>query len=284
MGNNIQQLIENFDISFESKESEDYLVLTCGIAQTIKEYQIEMISYYKNPRILMIEKCIRDTKIRLCYNVTSRLKLSEYLQKYEQSASKIVSIFTSINSLFSDCSSYLLKPSGFMIHKDYIFADPQTGEIAMVYIPIPVEGDAIQNVKELFLQIVKEQKMQSAPIDRETNITLGDYFASGIIKIPDRHSESQQLIKTGEGSKTKSYKLDEGSKGDEIPEKEIDLLSFRLKKRKLYIYFSCQFVIASIFAIAFPFLKFAAGNLVTYIGMTFLIVAVNVFVIKKIFV
>lgn len=263
MGLNNSKLKE-LDISFEKKGLREYLVLTCGISEDIKEYQIEMINYNNHPGILKIEKCLRDNNIALLYDVTSKVTLSEYLQTYEYNKTTILSIFDYITSVCSDCSSYFLWPSGLLLHEDYIFTDTQTGQIYMIYVPIPIEGKAIENVKEMRRRILNDTKLRINTLVPEDANFQADYR--------DLHF-----------CQSKQYILDEGSVSDKALNKEFKLVSLLIKKRELFTYLVCQFLIALTIAWAAPYFELAVGNIMTYIGMIFIIGAVNIIIINKVF-
>lgn len=148
----------NFDSSLKFKYESDmmhsYAVLESENEAGYVSYQAEMI--IQNPCTGFIPLHIRqeDEKVKMYYNITSKLSLFQYLSRKTLSKMEFLDLIRNINKSLMNYVSYYLDISGFILDKDLIFISPSTGDISLIYVPIPRNKDFINDYKIFLTDLI----------------------------------------------------------------------------------------------------------------------------------
>ncbi len=147
-------LSEIKDISYENDSLGSYLAIKVDAEQKISWYQVEMISNNPCGGILPCVVRRKDNIVLFYYNITSKLSLSKFLKRKALKKYELVCLVAGITNVIMLSKSLLLSDKSFLISCDYIFVNPATLEISLVYLPIKCMHDINIKVKELVKEIV----------------------------------------------------------------------------------------------------------------------------------
>ena len=148
----------NFDSSLKLKYESDmmysYAVLETDNNVGYVSYQAEMI--IQNPCTGFVPLHVRqqDEKVKMYYNITSKLSLSQYLSRKILSRMEFLDLIRNINKSLMNYFSYYLDISCFILDKDLMFISPSTGEISLIYVPISRDKDFINDYKTFLTDLI----------------------------------------------------------------------------------------------------------------------------------
>lgn len=150
----MELLKDLYNVFFENGISTSYLILESSHAVRVKNYQVEMIARNKVENILPLDIRFTDQGTSLYYNITSRLQLSQLLKRRKISMDELINILWSIGKTLIDSKEYLLSEKGFILNEDYIFISPASLQASLVYLPVDIEVDILQDFKDFILRLI----------------------------------------------------------------------------------------------------------------------------------
>ncbi len=147
-------LNEEVEFYYQNDALCSYLVLSFATEQKIIWYQAEMI--LNNPSVGIIPFQVRQVDNRYCiyYDITSKISLNQFLKRKTLKKYELISILSGIINVLIDSRNLLLWDKSFLICSEYMFVNPITLEISLVYLPIKYEQDISSKVKELVKDII----------------------------------------------------------------------------------------------------------------------------------
>lgn len=143
-----------FNFEYENDSTVSYLVLSMSSNEDILEYQLEMIDNNNCPGILDIDARYKNGEVKLCYNITSKLILSQFLKRKKLNKMEFVDILKRITDVLLESNEYFLYDKSFLIHEDYIYINPSTLEVRMIYVPIRLDNDINQSFKDFLVNLI----------------------------------------------------------------------------------------------------------------------------------
>lgn len=184
-----------FKFEYENDSTASYLVLTMASDEDILEYQMEMIDNNNCLGILDLDARYKNDEVKLYYNITSKLVLSQFLQRKKLSKMEFIDILRGITYVLLESREYFLYDKSFLIHEDYIYIDPSTLEIGMVYLPIEFEKDINQSFKDFLVNLI----ISLAKIDEKSSGNyiqrILNYIKKDIFSIYDFHKMLNEIRK-----------------------------------------------------------------------------------------
>lgn len=206
---------ERFKFHYENDSTESILVINMGSKEKVLEYQIEMIGNNSCPGILKLDIRYKNDDIRLHYNITSKLTLYKFLQRKKLNRNEFIDILLGITKPLIDCKEYLLYDKSFLIDEEYIYINPSTLEIGMIYLPLVVET----NISEDFKGFLSNLIISSARMDEKSNgnymTKILNYLKNDVFNICD----FVKLLKELKGNEDKI-----------IRNSEADMMEFEFKR------------------------------------------------------
>lgn len=160
---------ENFGLpfaySFDSDSTSSYLVLNFNNDCKILNHQVEIIC--QNPSSAFVPFHIRreDEKVSIYYNITSKISLSQYLERKTLCKKELLDLLKGITKSLMMHGNYLLNLPGYVIDLDFIYINPATAEVSLVYIPIPCDRDTMK----VYSAFIKDLAVNSANVDDSEN-------------------------------------------------------------------------------------------------------------------
>lgn len=157
--------LEKFEFGYESDASGSFLIVNADVEDKVLTYQIEMIKNNPNKSILPVNLIQKDSKYQFRYSITSRLTLSQYLNRNRLKRDEFINIFYDITKTILDAKVYLLSDKAFIINKDYIYINPDNMEVALVYIPLNFDININDSLKNFTINFI----MYGANIQENSN-------------------------------------------------------------------------------------------------------------------
>ncbi len=136
--------------SYKNDAAASYLVVQMDSNSTLEQYQVEMIAHNPSPRILPFVIEQNNGEIYVRYNITSKLSLNQFLHRRKLTKNELLFILREIAETILGSKNYFLWEESFLLSKDYIYINPESLKVSMVYIPIVSE----QNISEAFRNFV----------------------------------------------------------------------------------------------------------------------------------
>ncbi len=130
-----RQSLKQWRFSYESDASSSYLVIDIGKKADIQEYQVEMIGNNPSQAILPVVIRRENDRIKLCYNVTSKQPLLQFLKREKLNREEVVCILRNITRSLLEYKNYFLSDKYFLLDKQYIYINPATLVVSLAYIP-----------------------------------------------------------------------------------------------------------------------------------------------------
>jgi hypothetical protein len=137
--------LETLEVAYESHASGSNIFIR---AEKIIDYQMQMLTRNKIKRTAEMNVIRREGLSYCCYNITSLLTLSFFLTRRKLAKKELLSILYDISRTLIDCTDYLLDDRGYLIDSNYIYIDPESLKINMIYLPSE-ERERVDTVAEL---------------------------------------------------------------------------------------------------------------------------------------
>lgn len=186
-----------FEYSFTNDSGRSYLVLDFSNGIEPFSHQVEIIN--QNPCSAFVPFHIRckDEFAGIYYNITSKISLSQYLERKQLNKKELLDLLRSINGSLLLHSNYLLDLSGFLLDKHFIYINPATAEVSLIYIPISNEIDALDAYKTFLKDLI----VNSASVDdnaRDNYLQrILNYFKSDAFSLVDFNRLIMDLRNSG---------------------------------------------------------------------------------------
>ena len=152
---------EGLMFAYESTAAASYLVIKCDSRLKVFDYQVSMAAVNKIGRITNFDKKFNNGYTYFYYNITSMLTLSLLLKRRKLSRNEFIRLLADITRLLVDCEGYLLSGSSFILDANYLYINPETLDISMIYIPI----DTGYNITSMLGDFILDLILKHADID-----------------------------------------------------------------------------------------------------------------------
>ncbi len=156
-----------FETAFRVDSGKNYLVLGReGLARDdILGFQVEMMASNKIPGVVPIRLRERNAELEIYYDLTGLVSLKNYLKRQHISKAEFVRLLDDMVSIMSDGCRYYLDSSSFVFSEEYIYLNPVSREVFLLYIPAAIQ----QDVGQSFQTMVVNTLIGSANIDTPDN-------------------------------------------------------------------------------------------------------------------
>ncbi len=149
-----QDLKERFQFTYESGIAGSYLVIRGDAGEKLHNYQVDMIA--SNPRegILPLDVRQKDQSLGFYYNITSRQSLGQFLKRRKIREEEFVRILESMTRTLLEARNYLLRENLFLLDDEFMYVNPNTLDVSLVYLPIQKETGGEQTFKEFLVKLI----------------------------------------------------------------------------------------------------------------------------------
>lgn len=221
-------------ISFEEEEEAD-----------IEKYEFKMLenNYISG---LMKFKLVKDNeKTIFCYDITSKQSLSRILEYKPIGLEDIKKIVLGIIRAITNMERFLLGTCGLLLNTDYIYADPESLDLALCYLPC-IKEEMQSKLSDLFAQILAKIDQN----DHEGVVLAYSLYQeslkdncvfSDLLSIMNKHNKNTKkeiLLKIADAEHNKEdvYESDKAKSIESKTKDRVEIFSikslFRMKKEK----------------------------------------------------
>jgi len=145
---------ERFNFSYGSSAAASHLIISTDASEKVLEYHVEMVANNTIPHIINFDLRRKDSQICFYYDVTSKLVLSQFLKRSRITRSEFLTILSDISKTLVDCKNYLLSDKCFLLDTDYMYINPSSLEVSMIYIPIAFDMDINSEFREFATNLI----------------------------------------------------------------------------------------------------------------------------------
>lgn len=150
----VDKMPEGLEFSYESTATASYLTVNTGLRGDILDYQVSMAAANCIGRMAHFNMKCSDGNTYFYYNITSMLSLSFFLKRRKLGRDEFVSLLSDIARTLVDCEGYLLSGSSFVLDVEYMFINPETLDISMIYLPVERNRDVPLMFKEFVIGLI----------------------------------------------------------------------------------------------------------------------------------
>ena len=305
--NRQNSFIGGFNISIEEDSTKRYLVLNVEEKSNIISYQVEMIKRNHYLGINEMEERIINNNVKFYYLLAKKISLRQYIEEVQPDVENSIKLMDDIASTLLESKKYLLYDSSFLLHEEYIYINPDTREVSLIYVPLKLECDVNDNFRILLKKVLG--CFEKIPLD------VKNYNAECFFNINEFHKKIKEMKycvikeKTNKNEKSKPFKLetaitiasatDSNSDSNEGIEEKADdkdvyealfgkaeeekKQSINGNKKQISIFIIVQAMLALVLGIASPWLN-SLGNITGgYGGVSLIIVAFDLLLLKRLF-
>lgn len=152
--NNI--LAEKIRITAEYEAGQSFMALELLYPENeeIYDYQIEMIANNPRPSIIPFEIRRKNENIIFHYNIASKATLKDFLRYKKFSKYAFVDMLSQVTGTILESSNLFLYEKNFIISESTVYVDPGKGIISILYLPVKMERDHYQELKEFIITLI----------------------------------------------------------------------------------------------------------------------------------
>lgn len=144
---------ERFSVSYERGAATSFLTLKTDLSEKIIYYQVEMIACNRIPHILPFDVRRENEETCLRYNITSLLSLTQFLKR-KINRNELLKIFADVTKAILDSQNYFLCDKGIILDIDYVYINPGSGEVSVVYIPAEFDVDVGSEFRQFVMNVI----------------------------------------------------------------------------------------------------------------------------------
>ncbi len=142
------------ELFYENDVNGSYLVLKPE-GQSLYPHQVAMLMNGSNPALLPFNHRERDGLPYLYYEITSKQPLQMVLYRKKLKQQELLTILLAVVQALITSSTYLLYYQNYLLDENYIYIDPSTLEIRMVYLPYEwVQANSVTALKSLTNRLI----------------------------------------------------------------------------------------------------------------------------------
>jgi len=150
----MEVLEQKLQFNYENSSSASYLTVLVDDSIKIKRFQIEMIACNTIKGIVPVDIRNKNNSTWLYYDITSKQALAQYLSRKKLTKAEFAGVLSDMVSVLIKSSAYLLSEKGFLLHEDYIYINPSTGEICFIYLPFDTEENQIYSFRDFVIKMI----------------------------------------------------------------------------------------------------------------------------------
>ncbi|GMQ57664.1 DUF6382 domain-containing protein [Vallitalea sediminicola] len=149
------------NITYERDAINSYLVIKVDDAISIENYEIEMLERNSIDSFLDINIRTINMEKKLYYNITSKQKLTEILERKKLTSNELKKFFSNLISIVKDCEKYYLDCNKILLQPEMIYINPNGFLPCYVYTPFDNEqgniiDETINLIEFLFDKVSQE--------------------------------------------------------------------------------------------------------------------------------
>lgn len=149
------------NITYERDAINSYLVIKVDNAINIENYEVEMLERNSIDSFLDFNIRTINMEKKLYYNITSKQKLTELLERKKLTSNELKKFFSNLISIVKDCEKYYLDCNKILLQPEMIYINPNGFLPCYVYTPFDNEqgniiDETINLIEFLFDKVSQE--------------------------------------------------------------------------------------------------------------------------------
>ena len=132
---------KDFTVNLVKDVGGSTLVIGLTWEQKTVYHQIKVINRNAPPGIIVMEEKKENNQIKLYYDLKNSLPLSYYIEREEISGEEVIRFLDEIVGVVLESKNYLLFASSFLLQQEYIYFNPDSRKVLLVYLPVKLQGD-----------------------------------------------------------------------------------------------------------------------------------------------
>ncbi|MCT4597593.1 MAG: FHA domain-containing protein [Vallitalea sp.] len=142
--------IQNINISYETDAMNTYMVIKANSDIDIENYEVEMLKRNQIDSFLDLNVQQNNLEKILFYNITSKQRLTEILQRKKLVYQEIIDFYTNLTLVIKNSKRYYLSSHKIILNPSLIYISPDKLTPYFVYTPFKtVDKDIVEELKEL---------------------------------------------------------------------------------------------------------------------------------------
>jgi hypothetical protein len=284
---------KELEFRYESNAASSFLVVGCRTR--VLEFQAKMLENNAIRYIVPVETVKTEGNYNFYYNITSRISLLMYLKRYKLSRMEFLKLLLNLSSCINNSAGYLLSASNFVFDPEYVFIEPDTMEVRLIYIPAETGGHSGRTlqalISDVLMQHINEAGFGGNLVQRVLSEVRSEMFSlrSFMILLNELlyGEEASGLPVRLPEQDIRNKVLENSSKNDKIEEKQEDKENKESKQVKISLSLVIpvvllQFVMGGIIFMCRSFLDNVGENrTATYAAVMMIVIAIDVLIFKK---
>ncbi|MFA5881153.1 MAG: DUF6382 domain-containing protein [Eubacteriales bacterium] len=225
-----------FSNDYLSDGGKSYLVLDKeGLSKTkLVWFQVEMLTNNEIKGIVKLDVREKDSKVKLYYNLSGLVILSNFLKRNKISKSDFISILDMLISVILNNNNYFLNDQSLVLDEKMVFIDPKSREVYLIYIPVEIHQDIIQSLKAFIIKLIVSANIETRDdfIQQMLNlIKVEDFnlsdFRNQLKAVRDEVNTSAQSVRDEVNTSAQSVSKKGSSEGNVDPSRTITVTEGR---------------------------------------------------------
>lgn len=149
---------QNVTLSYETVKDSSYLAVRLSAEAEIVNYQLAMMMDNEIKGFLPAFKRIMNGEMVIYYNITSKIPLSQLLEKRKLKREEFLRLVSGMLSAIQESAEYRLPESGIVLEPDSIYVNPSNCEPELLFLPL--SGQTGKTMRELIRDLVLHGKLE----------------------------------------------------------------------------------------------------------------------------
>lgn len=147
--------MKRLKVRYQRDIKSNYLVIETEIGSQVVDYQVPMLINNDIRGLLKLTVENIDDKLELLYDISSKQKLSNILERQTLSYENLKKILYSFIEIIEVITEYLLDGNGIILEAEYIYINPETFQIFFCYNPF-YKGNLLRDLHQLFAKFIEK--------------------------------------------------------------------------------------------------------------------------------
>jgi hypothetical protein len=160
----------------------------------LQQTAINIMRQNPSPYLVPFYLHTSNNEFHFFYDIQTKISLSEFLNE-NTTEKDFYNIIQSIFSGIINAKEYYAKESSFLLHENFIFINPLSVEISLIYLPIDIDVDFFEIIKSFLLVLIENSSF----------IPISDSGLLNTIKkiISSQNFTMNEIVKAFENKKTR---------------------------------------------------------------------------------
>ncbi len=156
---------QKYQFHYDTQANSSYLVAVLPGGAGLVDYQVKMLENNSITNLLDVRTYQQDGEVHVCYNVTSRLALSQVFTRQKMQKEEFITLLSGLVDCCRELPEYQLPARGILMDEDYIFVKTGSFEPRFVFLPIYTEESGIDGLCRFVQKMILDSRIASTRDD-----------------------------------------------------------------------------------------------------------------------